>query len=288
MLVELVRTQTEDGMRLDGALALPTSTSNHRCVDAVLCLHGAGSNFYGASTLHRSTQPLLDLGLAVLHVNTRGHDAMNTSSSLVGVRRNGAAFEIIDESQLDINAWLQFLTKRELPRVALLGHSLGALKAVYYQVHQPSDAIPAVIAVSPPQLSYNLFQNSVESGTFIDLITTAEKLVAEGKGSTIMDVTFPVPLLISADTYVDKYGKGERYNIYPSISQLPCPALFCFGEKELSQGGVAFSGLDQLVHQAADGAASPLDVITIPNANHFYIGAMNQLAKEIANWIAKM
>ena len=45
MLVELVKVQTRDGVRLDGALS-PASTSSAETL--VILLHGVGGNFYGS------------------------------------------------------------------------------------------------------------------------------------------------------------------------------------------------------------------------------------------------
>ena len=64
-------------------------------VDAWLCIHGTGSNFYAASTLAGLAPKLLAGGSAVLRANTRGHDLLATGPSSAGAackaRRSNAS-----------------------------------------------------------------------------------------------------------------------------------------------------------------------------------------------------
>ena len=109
MLVDLVQVTTADGLRLHGALERPSDEARPAAgstavsgrpgsVDAWICLHGTGSNFYAASTLAGLTPKLLADGAAVLRVNTRGHDIVCTGPSAQGRSLQGAAFERVDES----------------------------------------------------------------------------------------------------------------------------------------------------------------------------------------------
>lgn len=288
MIVDLVKTTATDGIRLDGALHLPQQGAASAIdVDAILCLHGVASNFYGATLMEEIAPPLLGLGVAVLWANTRGHDNVHTSYVSQRARRQGAAYETVDECRFDIAAWIDFLAERGFSRVALLGHSLGAIKSVYYQAHQPHDAVSHVIAVSPPRLSYQAFQNSEASSRFFEAITTAEQHVQQGRPDTLMEVGFPFPLLITAGGYVDKYGPAERYNILQFAQRLSCPTLFCYGGSELQQGGVAFAGLPEALAELP-WPNENFSVTTIPAADHVYTGLRDVLAGEIVCWLESM
>jgi pimeloyl-ACP methyl ester carboxylesterase len=283
MLVELVQTTTADGLRLDGALAPATTQERKLNLDAVLCLHGAGSHFYGATVFPGLLDTFASLGLATLRVNTRGHDIVSTAGTDRGPKRQGGAFEIVDDCRHDVAGWLDFLAARNLPRVAIVGHSLGAVKAIYALASAPHEAAQAVVAISPPRLSYRHFRNSPRDAEFFAAITTAQEHVNAGRGDTLMDVTFPLPYLITAAGYVDKYGPAERYNFLNYIERLSCPSLFAFGELEL-QSNAAFFGLDEAVESSPRSPGSR-EVTTIAGANHFYIGVSDALAKCIGNWL---
>src|SRR5437763_1585194 len=98
MHVELVRTVTQDGLRLDGALSSPTrSVSPASRPSAAILLHGVAGNFYTSSTFEPLIPKLNECGLAVAIVNTRGHDSV-FGASLGNIRRRfGAAYEIVDD-----------------------------------------------------------------------------------------------------------------------------------------------------------------------------------------------
>jgi pimeloyl-ACP methyl ester carboxylesterase len=283
MLVELVQTTTADGMRLDGALAPAVTANHHLNIDAVLCLHGAGSHFYGSTVFPGLLDTFASLGLAVLRLNTRGHDIVSTASTDRGPKRQGGAFEIVDDCRHDIAAWLDFLAARNLSRVAVAGHSLGAVKAIYALANAPHEAARAVVAISPPRLSYRCFRNSPRDAEFFATIATAQEHVDAGRGDTLMDVTFPLPYLITAEGYVDKYGPAERYNFLNYVERLACPSLFAFGELEL-QSNAAFFGLDEAVERAPRGQGSR-EVATIAAANHFYVGVTDSLARRVGTWL---
>jgi pimeloyl-ACP methyl ester carboxylesterase len=284
MHVELVRTATEDGLRLDGALRARLPGATHRLsVDAVLCLPGVAGNFYTSSTFDGIVPQLRDLGLAVLTGNTRGHDSVFMANVGGVPKRLGAAYEIVDDCRYDVAAWLELLTLHGYERVVLLGHSLGAIKAVYSQASQAHPAVRAVIALSPPRLSYPLLVNSPESSLFSETLRGAEKLAAEGRGDELFLAKSPYPLLISAAAYLDKYGKADRYDLLNFAGKLSCPTLFTYGSRELKTGGSPFAGIVDTLHSLP---GSPLrEIATIDRADHFYTGCHDLLATTLVQWL---
>ena len=53
-------------------------------VDAAIVVHGTGSNFYTSSIGEGLAPKLLADGLAVLRINTRGHDVISNAATLQG------------------------------------------------------------------------------------------------------------------------------------------------------------------------------------------------------------
>jgi pimeloyl-ACP methyl ester carboxylesterase len=282
MLVELVRTTTADGLRLDGALRV-VDDGMVRKKPAVLVLHGVAGNFYASSTFEPLLPQLHAAGYPTLTVNTRGHDSV-FGAQLGSIRRRlGAAYEIVDECRPDIAAWIKLLVSRGHNRIVLLGHSLGAIKAVYAQAHDNHANVVAVAAISPPRLSFTAFNNSHESSVFFESMSLAREMVKEGDGDELFTAKFPFPLLITANSYIDKYGPAERYNILEFTHLLRCPTLFTYGSKELASGGIAFAGLPEALNKLP--AHAPRDVATIADADHFYTGVQAQLAGRVGEWL---
>ncbi len=279
MLVELVKVQTTDGVRLDGALSSPQSAA---CDTLVICLHGVGGNFYGSRMMAELAEAIAGDSVACLRVNTRGHDYCYTGMSRMGVRRLGAAYERLEQCLEDIDAWMGWAQTR-YQRVILLGHSLGALKAIYFQRFGNLGLLQRVIAVSPPRLSYRAFLAGQRSAEFRKSIANARSAVEQGEPERLVEVTVPFPLLITAESYLDKYGEQEKYDLESMVDGLTLPTDFIYGGHELEFSGVAFAGLDQSIEQIAifEGLENLISVQRVDDADHMYTQHTPQLIELI-------
>lgn len=284
MLVDLVQITTRDGLRLDGALQVPApGAAPTVAVDAFCLLHGTGGNFYGSSLLEAFAERLLGLGCTVLHANTRGHDAVSTAATARGGRRQGAAYEIADECRHDVAAWVDFLRVRGAARVGLLGHSMGAVKCLYAPAQEPSLRPVCVIAVSPPRLSYSWFCAGPKAREFLDTYALAERHAGAGEPAALLDVKFPLPYLITAAGYLEKYGPDERYNYLRFAAGGACPVLYTFGSVEVDNN-VAFQGAPEALREPA--ARRPdLRTEVVAGADHFYTGTRDAVVAVVEAWL---
>jgi pimeloyl-ACP methyl ester carboxylesterase len=282
VLVDLVQVTTRDGVRLDG-MYQATSGSAALAVDAFCLVHGTGGNFYSSTLFDALGERLRALGCGVLRVNTRGHDGISTASTSGGGRRLGAAYEIVDDCRADLAAWLGWLRQHAGPRVALLGHSLGAVKSLYAVAQEPALAPACVLALSPPRLSYTWFCSSPQGAEFLATYTLAERHVSEGQPAALLDVKLPLPFAITAAGYVEKYGPEERYNYLKFIASVPCPTLVTLGSIEV-ENNMAFRGTPEALAPVT--ARQPkLRVETIADADHFYTGVRDDLARRVTDWL---
>jgi len=286
VIVDLVQVTTADGVRLDGAFQRPTAGQRlepELAVDAILCVHGTGGSFYTSALFEDLSTRMLARGVAVLRINTRGHDLVSTAVTAEGGKRQGAAYEMVDHCRHDLRAWLDWLAEQGFRRVCLAGHSLGAVKTIYALARSSHPVAAALVAISPPRLSHSWFTVSPRRDEFRDYLTTANQHVQDGRPEALLDVKFPLPFLVTAAGYLEKYGPDERYNFLPLVDRIDCPALYTFGADEVERN-VAFNGLPEAVKQAA-GARQDVRVATIEGADHFYNRHRDQLIDEIENWL---
>ncbi len=282
MLVDLVQTTTRDGVRLDGMLQTAT-TAPTVPVDGFCLIHGTGGNFYSSMLFDAFAERLLALGCAVLRVNTRGHDGISTAVTSRGGQRLGAAFEVVDDCRHDIAAWLDLLRQRVGRRVGLIGHSLGAVKSLYAMAQESALDAACVVAVSPPRLSYSWFCTNPAAGDFLPTYQKAEQMVDAGQPLALLDVKFPLPFVISAAGYVEKYGPDERYNFLPLLRGCRCPTLVTFGSIEVA-GNPAFQAAPDAVNELR--LKQPqLTVEVIEGADHFYTGVRAAVVDRVAAWL---
>lgn len=285
MGVELVRVTTSDGLRLDGSLRMPDDAAQESAVaDVAILVHGTGSNFYSSTMMDAIEARLIARHLAVLRINTRGHDGISTAVTASGNRRQGAAYELVDECRYDLAAWVEFATERKLARVLLLGHSLGAVKSVYALALEAQPAVERLIAISPPRLSHHYFLAARGAHDFAATYQKALKKLNAAQGDELMEIRFPLPYAVTAAGYVDKYGPQERYNILTHLPGVQQRILVTFGSAEV-QGNLAFQGMPDEIERLAAEHDLPCQVEVIAGADHFYSGARDQLVHRIDRWL---
>jgi pimeloyl-ACP methyl ester carboxylesterase len=289
MLVDLVQVMAADGMRLHGALETPAASEDAIAsprVDAWICIHGTGSNFYTASTLAGLTPKLLAGGAAVLRGNTRGHDLVSTGPTAHGRGLQGAAFERVDESPLDLAAWFALLRERGYRRVGLLGHSMGAIKAIFTLTRDDPPPVAALVAISPPHLSYSYYGETERADEFLETFNRANDMVSAGRGDELMLIRFPLAYYVSAAGFVDRYGPEEKYNVLRLLDRVGCPTLVTYGSSEM-QSEITFRGMSDAVERLG-GPSKSLQVAVIAGADHIYSGCHDALAARIIRWLGKL
>ena len=182
MLADLVEVTTPDGIGLAGAYFAPAEVDRGSGVDAVLFFHGDCGNFYGRLYLGLG-QRMGGEGIAFVSANRRGHD--HVSGGAKGGPLAGYAFESVDDSRADFGAWLGLLRERGHRRIAIGGHSGGAVRAVYAQARESFDNVVGVIAVSPGEYDHEgiiALHGEDFSGPFRE----SESKVAEGRADALL------------------------------------------------------------------------------------------------------
>jgi pimeloyl-ACP methyl ester carboxylesterase len=249
VLVELCRVRTADGLRLDGAFYPPRpAAADH---PALLLIHGTGSNFYGSGILASVADQAVADEFPVLRVNTRGHDLIASIPGPQGPVRGGAAYERVADASLDITAWTDWLVARGVPRVVLIGHSLGGVKAIWSQVQSPHPAVCGVIGLNPPRFVHARFQADPRCDAFRRDFVTAQQLVQAGHGDTLLTVTQPLPIVITAAGYLEKYGPDDPLDYLPVLPHVSCPHLIILGN-QLVETNPAFNGLPAALAKLAE------------------------------------
>jgi dienelactone hydrolase len=284
VFADLVRAVTSDGCTLDGALTRPESIMTRLLrLDAVLLIHGTGGNFYSSTFFELLATKLVERGVAALRANTRGHDGISTLVTAKGAVRMGAAYELVDDCRRDLAGWMAWLKQNIGSRIALLGHSLGAVKCLYAAAQELNLGAAAVVAVSPPRLSYSWFCQSPKAGEFLETYRRAEELVRQGQPQALLEVKLPLPFVITAAGYVEKYGADERYNYLNCLAFVPCPTLALFGGIEI-ENNMAFQAAPDEV-RGLGAKSQHIDVDIVPGADHFYTGVREDAWKRVEAWL---
>ncbi|MEE8442609.1 MAG: alpha/beta fold hydrolase [Dehalococcoidia bacterium] len=280
MQAELVQTTTSDGIALDGAFFAPQEAASlGQPVEAVLLVHGSGGNFYGGLMPPLAAR-FRDDGYAVASFNTTGHGLVWGAPG----RFFGNAHEILDRCRIDLDAAIGWLAERGYRRIGILGHSLGAVKVVYYQAHVQDPRVTAVISVSPVRLSHSYYLTTEEGDEHERNYQQAKELVESGQPDALLEVTFPMPHLFSAKAYIDKHGPEERYDLLRYTDSVRCPLFIIAGSLETHPRLRDFA--QDMYNTVQNNPMTHLDIVE--DADHGWTEMRDQLGDVVLEWVGRL
>jgi pimeloyl-ACP methyl ester carboxylesterase len=271
---EICTFKTADNERLHGALLTPADSLADL---ALVFVHGVAMNFY-LPPLFVFGQELAGRGYHCFSINTRGHDWIARAGNLTLF--GGAAYENLDDCFLDLDGALAFLAGRGYRRFVLIGHSLGAIKAIIYQGTRRRPDMAGIVSCSAPKQFYS--ERIARQPKFRDLIEQAESMVADGKAEDLISVPVgATPGIFSARTHLDKYGKDDRNDCRPYAKDIGCPLLAIVGGAEPKL-------FHEYAQEIAANAGDNAIYVTVDGGNHFYNRHMKEIVEIIERWLRRV
>lgn len=274
---DLLFTLSEDQLAHEGAAIHPTQERKPIGI-GVLWIHGNTGRFcdYPYIMIGRA---LAERGYLFVSGNTRGHDiaASAWSDASMAMVAVGSAWEKLEESPLDLAAWIEETVKLGVEKVVLAGHSQGAAKVTYYQALRNDPRVAGLVLASPDL-----------HGHWSGLIEKARQLVAEGRGHELLPDTMSAPWyrlsaanVVSRTEVLDHTYTSDKGT--PHIAAVNCPIFALFGTNH-DVGGQG--ELDTLKAQAVN--APSVETRLIEGADHGYVESEKAVAEAIADWIDKL
>jgi pimeloyl-ACP methyl ester carboxylesterase len=277
---DLVYTETEEGIILAG-LAIQPAVKPVKPT-AVVWIPGLSIHFYHPSFIPIGRE-LAGLGYAFVIGNHRGHDIganlWRKTADGQGMTRThgGALWERFEESPRDVAAWIDFTMHLGYQDVALVGHSFGGPKVLYYQAQRQDPRLMGLILASA---------TTEFAPQDPELVAQAEQMVADGCGEDLLpwgSTEAWVVRTLSAQTYLSWHRMPDLYGTHtpqPAIAQIRCPLLACYGTNEGFDPTADF----ELIRRNAIAARS-IDTRLFEGANHGYDNHERDVAEAIGHWI---
>lgn len=257
---------------LDGLFYQPPGPAR----GAAILFHGNTMNFYNGA-LRFLPPVLLDLGLAVLAFNRRGHDILSIRNSRSA---EGAAFQTTAEGVEDNRIAAHWLAGRGFPAPFVIGHSNGGMLAVPHVLAHPQT--PGLVLLSAHRGGHgpgllagfaatgHLAQDAAEA-----TLGTARAMVAAGQGDTLL----LLPgwwYAISAASYVDRMTTMP--DIVALAPQVACPSLFIRGDLESAEA--------YPVDAFAAASGGPCEAVVLEGCDHFYNDREPAVCAQVQFWLA--
>lgn len=285
MLADLVTVTTPDGITLTGAYFAPADVAPSPAVDAVLFFHGDTGHFYGTLCLELG-QRMAEQGIAFLSGNRRGHD--HVANGVRGGHLAGYAFESVDDARTDFAAWLQLLRDRGHRRIAIGGHSGGAVRATYSQATEQFDNVVAVMVASPGEYNHEGIV-ALHGEDFAGPFRDSERNLAEGRPDVLIRPGVPWGSTWSASAFVDCFNPDNRYSVTHHAENTGCPTLYTFGAEECAVGGPEELPVCGAARRSLEAAEYPhVQVSVIEGANHGYMGREQQIFDTMYAWLSSL
>lgn len=285
----LVQVCTKDGLYLHGYIS---PNNNHKTV--ILHIHGFEGNFYENNFVHVLINETDIEKIAFLTVNTRGNGKETEFNTTGGdTKRIGARYELLEESHLDISAWIKFLIDQGYTEIILQGHSLGTLKVVRYMIEgEYKDKIIKLILLAPFDKKGLIVASNRQP--LDELLEKATQIIKSGKGEDIVTKEFG-DIELSYNTYVSWYKQDDLGRIFEFCSpnykssileKITIPVLTLVGSKDdffyatdPNQKEVA---MEWLLNQLGKGEGK-----IIQDAAHSFSPNESLMAKEVTSFIKK-
>ena len=265
--INLVRLQTDDGVKLTGILRQPRMSKTKACV---ILIHGYSGNFY-SGIMGFLPEALADRGFATLAINMRDHD-------------RGPKHNRFEDNRYDIMAAVDKMAQLGYHPIFLYGHSMGTNRVLYYIAATQDDRIKGIILTGPPG---NLFEWNISifgPETAKSVLHQAQDLVAKGKGDQWMLINLG-PLgkaLYTANHVVSLRGPKTLSDPYKNIAHISRPILVVHGLADrLANPDVA----DRLRNSATPKAN--VTVVKIPGADHRFSHHQEKLVSVATRWLTE-
>jgi pimeloyl-ACP methyl ester carboxylesterase len=271
---QLVTFETNDKIELDGLLVTPNQQELARKKDILfLFIHGLAMNFYCPFFI-KMVSILAKSGYSALTANNRGHDLTSTRQGFFE-KQQGALWELFPDSYLDLLAAIEFSHSIGYKHLVLVGHSLGGLKAVYYQSITRDESVHGVVLLSPVRSMRSLYKYRLGE-SFERILRKAKENIEQGQGDRVISLDPASPYSLSSKTIVSYMGDESIANLYLHIEKVIPPILLMIDEREKD------TDLNRMALNMPN-----LEIRRVFGADHFYSGKENQVVEIIGPWLNK-
>jgi pimeloyl-ACP methyl ester carboxylesterase len=288
--MKIINTKTSDGFRFKGLISEAKDSKK-----IIIHIHGMAGSVLLNEYYTQMHDYYPENGYSFLAGENRGTGTITAfvHDTTEGVAGN--ALEKFEDCVLDIQAWVDFARENGYEEIWLQAHSLGPSKVAYYINQTPEHGVKGLIFISPSDM-IGLVNDSKGKADYDTMLPEAERLVKEGKGQTLLSHKLWGSELLSADTFLNFFGKGAKTAIFnygdetlgwSVVNSLKLPVLAITGTKD---DGIAPV---MEVHKAMEKLESELKsspgvkTIVYDNAEHSFDGFGEKIVKDVIDFVKK-
>jgi len=262
----------------------------------IIFVHGLASTVFVG---HGFLAPLALKEVATIFFSNRGHDKVTGIKKIDRKAKKGYIREIAGEAQEvftdcvdDIEGVVNYLLRRKVKDIYLVGHSTGCQKIVYYLSQNGKQRKVRGAVLLCPISDYASTKKSTDSNKLKRAEQVALKLVKKKKPHEFLPSNIWSDLL-DAQRFLSLYTPNSKEEIFTyaqprktprTLQKLRIPLLIVFAEKDEYRDRDS----KEMARWFEDNIRSTQSTISIiPGALHSFNGKEDQVAKVIGSWLAK-
>lgn len=288
VIVSIHKAYSTDGIELDSILFQPRKKTKK----IIIHVHGKEGHFVQNHFVQILGEQYAENGYAFLTFNNRGHDYMadllrKTSTGFVW-EQGGSMFDLLENSQFDIQGIVDYALSLGYKEIMLQGHSLGPHKICYFLTQVSNPLISKVIFITTADVRYQ-FDSSVPEWEKYSLL--AKRMIDEGKGKDLMPIRLWSNCPVSAATFWNYtnphnncfvFNGTHPENEFKNFNQIDIPILVVNPENDVASGIQA----DKFIKLLKKNTVSKhFEGIVIKNAVHNFLSKEDELAITILGWL---
>ncbi|NTU47323.1 DUF1749 domain-containing protein [Candidatus Roizmanbacteria bacterium] len=296
MQPEFVTISTADGLTLPGLWY-----SKNGFKKAAIWLHGMGSSVFYSSKYQVIAEELEKKGIALLAFNNRGamsyfHLDVIKKGEEPTRKTFGMSHEIIKECIEDIEGAIAFLKEQGCEELYLIGHSTGANKICVYDHYRPENPISKYVLLGGGD-DTGMYYYELGEEKHAQLLKKAKQKIGDGQGEMFIPELLEQNSIYSYQAFYDIANPDGDYNMFPFYEEmnsvkLSSKPLFGYFAAIKKPSFVIYGGNDEYAWGDVPRAVNILkkynpkrDYSIIENADHGFSGHIEELAKDITDWL---
>jgi pimeloyl-ACP methyl ester carboxylesterase len=282
----LLRFKAQDGFIINSLLVTKDYERKEDILDIpiLLQIHGLLGHFLARGTPRLLPHALLEHGYSSLSINTR----LASAGQITGKG-------IFDDTILDIDASVDFLTSEGFRNIFILGYSLGASMAVYWAAHREPGRVRGLILEGPPysfpESKKRLYDTYGSRPSYEEIYKQAKAVLGDEPYHSPLDESFVIyracgPSSEPLDNEIYTYKtwwfmagpEAHGAMIYKHIGKIKIPILLIRGEQDPLVEPWEPDALADLARKAGN---AHVRVRQIPGAQHDCMENSEAMLREI-------
>lgn len=138
----------------------------------------------------------------------------------------------------EISAWIDYLKKRDVKKIILLGHSRGGNQAAWFASQNDDPVIKSAILVAPMTWDEKSVSENYKKRYKKDLrplLEKAQKLIKSGKGDTVLahtDFLYCEDTSVTAEAFAGYYASDKKMDTPFLIPQIKKPVFLAIAKND--------------------------------------------------------